>query len=402
MTIDIRKQIIIALLYFFFTACLGLFLRLFPIVNFSSTYKFIVHTHSHIALLGWVYTALISCINYLFIDKKNNDLFYKIFWVTQFTILGMMATFPFQGYALFSIIFTTLFLIASYWFIYYFFKNVKYNLKETISYKFIRFSLLLMLLSSIGPWVLGVVMATSGKTTMGYKIAIYFYLHFQYNGWFIFALLGFFFYVLEKKKINFSIKKSNQFLKWMQYSVFLTFFLSVLFTKPHFSFYLFGGIGSLLQIMAVFFFIKLLLPLKKIIIDKIRNRFTLVLLKISAFLFILKIVLQVISAFPYFVNLATQQLDFVIGYIHLTFLGVVSISLFSFLNEFNFIKLPKIGVNLFLLGFAISEILIFYKGFSTWLRWFFPNNYFIYLIIASACMPLGILYILIKNIHIKN
>ncbi len=401
MIISSKKQITIALLYFFFAACLGLFLRFFPVANFNATYKFIVHTHSHIALLGWVYTALISVIHHIYFDDKKKHRYSQLFWFTQFTIIWMLFTFPFQGYALYSIIFTTLFLLASYGFTFSFFKHIKPHLKTTISYKFIRFSLLLMLLSSIGPWVLGIIMASLGKTSVWYKIAIYFYLHFQYNGWFIFALFGFFFYFLEKNNINFNSKKSKQFFMLMKISVFLTFFLSVLFTKPPVYFYFLGGVGSILQIIGILLFIKLLQPIKRVIFGSIDTKLTAVLLKTSVFLFMLKIGLQAISAFPYFANLATQQLDFVIGYIHLTFLGVVSISLFAFLYEFKLLNFSKTGFYLFFTGFLTSEIFIFYKGFSTWLRWYFPDNYYSYLIIASSFMPLGILVILLKSSRVK-
>ena len=129
----------------------------------------------------------------------------------------------------------------------------------------------------------------------------------------------------------------------------------------------------------------------------LKYKITYTLLKISFSLFIIKIILQTISAFPYFAHLATQQLDFVIGYIHLTFLGVVSISIVALLNEFKLITLSKTGFNIFFLGFITSEILIFYKGFATWLRWFFLENYFIYLIIVSALMPIGIFFLFINS-----
>ncbi|MDD7913855.1 hypothetical protein [Polaribacter ponticola] len=69
-----KTQAFIALLYFLIAASLGIILRLFPVTNVSATYKFLVHTHSHIALLGWVYVALTSLIFHLFIknDVKKN------------------------------------------------------------------------------------------------------------------------------------------------------------------------------------------------------------------------------------------------------------------------------------------------------------------------------------------
>ncbi|MCK5867256.1 MAG: hypothetical protein KAG14_02565, partial [Mycoplasmataceae bacterium] len=106
----IKVQINIALGYFLIIALLGTLLRLFFVTNIPLHYKHIVHAHSHVALLGWIYTALTSLIYFCYlkehqIQKKYNTLF----WFTQVTIIGMLISFPIIGYALYSIIFSTLF-----------------------------------------------------------------------------------------------------------------------------------------------------------------------------------------------------------------------------------------------------------------------------------------------------
>ena len=131
---DLKPHIGIALVYFIMAALLGVLLRSFPLVEMPITYKFFLHTHSHIALLGWVYVALTTLIYKLFVQSPEKDKKYrKIFWFTQFTLVGMLLTFPFQGYALFSIVFSTLFLFASYWFFWFFKKHTKREYKKTNS-----------------------------------------------------------------------------------------------------------------------------------------------------------------------------------------------------------------------------------------------------------------------------
>ncbi len=56
--IDIKKHLQIALGYFLIIAFLGVLLRLFHIIDVPVNYRFMVHSHSHVALLGWLYTAL--------------------------------------------------------------------------------------------------------------------------------------------------------------------------------------------------------------------------------------------------------------------------------------------------------------------------------------------------------
>lgn len=61
----LKKQIIIGLGYFLLAATLGLLLRSFVVFDLPIDYKYIVHTHSHIALLGWVYVTLTTYL-YMF------------------------------------------------------------------------------------------------------------------------------------------------------------------------------------------------------------------------------------------------------------------------------------------------------------------------------------------------
>ena len=389
----------IALLYFFIAAALGLLLRLFPLIDMDVTYRYIVHTHSHIALIGWVYIALTVLIYHLLVEKtkKNKKKFKLLFLFTQLTILGMLVSFPIKGYALFSIAFSTLFLIASYWFYLFYRKTTKPLICSSYAIKFIHTSLLFMMLSSIGPWVLGIIMNTLGSNSPWYKNAIYFYLHFQYNGWFIFCLIGLFFLLVAHLKISISNKKSRLIYRLFTVSCFLTFFLSVLWMQPHPIIYIIAGIGAVLQAIALIKFIQIIKPiqpfLKKNLAPIVYRS-----LQFALLFFTLKITLQTISALPYFAALASQVISFVIGYLHLTFLGVVSLSLFAFLTYFKLIKLPPFWMYIYLTGFISSEVLIIYNGIATWMLFSNIENYFLYLLFFSVLMPIGILGILIPNL----
>ena len=249
--IAIRKHIILALGYFFLVALLGVVLRLFSFADVPAIFRFLVHTHSHVALLGWVYVGLTSLIYVLFLkDAGIAKVYRKIFWFTQFTILGMLLSFPFQGYALFSIIFSTLFLIASYFFAWMVFTKTPVKFRSRFSYKCIRTSLVYMIISSIGPWALGAIMSTLGSTSIWYKLAIYFYLHFQYNGWFVLALCGMLFFIAENNKLGISRRDFKSFFIYINIAIVLTFFLSVLWTQPNTIFYNLAGIGAVVQLFA--------------------------------------------------------------------------------------------------------------------------------------------------------
>ncbi|MEE9407444.1 MAG: hypothetical protein V3V28_05160 [Polaribacter sp.] len=394
--ISVKKQVLISLFYFLLAASLGILLRLFPVTDVNVTYKYIVHTHSHIALLGWVYVSLTSLIFHLFIKKEASKRYARVFWCTQFTIIGMLVSFPITGYALFSIIFSTLFLICTYWF-YAIFRNNYSGNKANYSYKFIYTSLLFMVFSSIGPWALGIIMTTLGNTSHWYKNAIYFYLHFQYNGWFIFCLLGIFFFVIEKNKIYFDEKIISSFYKWMVLSCIFTVFLSVLWIKPPTYIYVFALTGSTLQLLAAFKFQKIITHIK-FDISKELSPFIYRLIQFVYLLFIFKILLQFISSIPYFAELVSQVVDFVIGYLHLIFLGLVSLCLFVFLYYFKLLKLSKIYLKIYLSGFIVSEVLIIYKGFCNWQQISIFENYYLTLVIVSGLIPISLLGIFIQNL----
>ena len=396
----LKNHINLALGYFIIAALLGVLLRSFHSIEIPVTYKFIIHTHSHIALLGWVYMGLTTLLYKLFLKRKEVALKYRrIFWFTQFTLVGMLVTFPFQGYALFSIIFSTLFLFASYWFTGFFMKHIPASYKKTNSYKCVKFALWYMVLSSLGPWALGAIMNTLGATSIWYRLSIYFYLHFQYNGWMILGLLGVFIYVLERNDIEIPKVTFNRFFWWINLGIVLSFFLSTLWTKPHVFLYVIGGLGAILQIMA--FGILVMLGIRnKEKLFQILTPLQKNLLFIVAVLVGVKILLQLLTAFPYFADLAATITDFTIGYLHWTFLGVVTMALFLFFNYFKLLILPKPAIILYLIGFVFTEVMIFYKGMAAWGSLGIFESYFEVLALGSLVIPLSLILIWFTNIKV--
>ena len=119
-----KKHVFVCLLNFFVAALLGLALRYFFVQPMGVNYRFLTHAHSHIAMLGWVYLMLFVLFVQYFVPEKK-PIYTKLFWITQFAVLGMLFSFPFQGYAAVSITFSTLHIFCSYYFAYLIFKNHK-------------------------------------------------------------------------------------------------------------------------------------------------------------------------------------------------------------------------------------------------------------------------------------
>lgn len=116
----LHKHLRLAFVYFLLVALMGTLLRFGHLFPIPFQYRFMVHAHSHIALLGWVYTALTTLLCYCMLPSEVWIKYQRLFLVTQVTLIGMLFTFPFQGYAFLSIVFSTLFLLVSYvfaWFL---------------------------------------------------------------------------------------------------------------------------------------------------------------------------------------------------------------------------------------------------------------------------------------------
>lgn len=389
-----KRQLRIALLYFCIATVLGLLLRSFSMLSFDFNYRYVVHAHSHIALLGWVYVALTTLLHYGFAKDTSKKTYNWIFWATQITLVGMLLTFPFQGYALFSIIFSTLFLITSYIFTCHFWKNIAPAHKKSNALKCAKASLVYMVVSSLGPWALGIIMSTLGTQSIWYRLSIYFYLHFQYNGWMLLALLGLFLFALEQRGHIIPQKSFVLLFKAINIGIILTFFLSTLWTEPSAWLYVLGGVGAMVQIGAFLFFWTLTKNgIRKLSLTNLQSR----LLYTAVALTCIKLILQLITAIPYFARMASRYLDFTIGYLHLTFLGVLTLGLFFLVDYLGLLRMSKSSIAFYMVGFLLTETLIFFKGFSAWLQWKVFTGYALALILCSLFIFLGLMLILFNN-----
>tara|TARA_R110001592_G_scaffold32178_13_gene112890 strand:+ start:6743 stop:7951 length:1209 start_codon:yes stop_codon:yes gene_type:complete len=400
--LSLKNHSRLALIYFLLAALFGVVLRAFYTIEIPINYRFVVHGHSHIALLGWVYVALTTLIYKTYIDQAAFYSKYRyIFWFTQITIVGMLVTFPFMGYKVFSIIFSTLFLFASYGFTWFVLKHSKKELKDSNSFKCVKIAVGYMVLSSLGPWALGAIMSTLGTESVWYRMAIYFYLHFQYNGWMVLALIGLLLYLLEKNNIQLSKTVFNRFFWSFNLGVIFTFSLSTLWVKPSILFNVIGGLGSFIQISAIFLLAKYINS-KKGALKQLFSNFQFKLLATVSALLLIKMMLQLITSIPFFANLAATYIDFTIGYLHWTFLGVVTLSLFLLLDYYKLLHIPRAGYIVYITGFIVTEILIFYKGLAGLFNLQINDGYFLVLSLGSVLIPLSIIVILFTNLKVSQ
>jgi hypothetical protein len=374
-------------------------MRLDNVVDVGFNYKHFLHTHSHIAFLGWMYNALVLTLEYYFF-KAQKTKFNQIFWVTQLTILGMLCSFPFQGYAFWSISFSTLYLFASYWLIFEIFKQCKLvNFK--VSRTLLKAASVFLFLSSLGPFGLAIVMAKHLGHTMWNSISVFWFLHYLFNGFFFLLILAILLKEI-KDKVNTSSFKLTVISKVFILSVIPLYFSFILEFSENNIPLLLSIVGAMLQFVGLLFLYK---PLIKYI-NQIHNSFSKLIIWLFFIALNFKIIFQVlgnIDSIQTFVILSKSTV--VIGFIHLVMLGILSLFIFWFFSLYKIIiisKLFKIGLLIFILGISLSELTLFGQSLFIYFQQISILNYNLLLFIFSSLMPIGILIILIAFLKVKN
>lgn len=362
----------ISLGFFLIIALLGTLMRLSPFSSLLINYQHLLHAHSHVAFQGWIYTALFLLITKLYLSNQQiiNGKYLLQLKLTLFVILGIMFSFFFQGYGLFSILFSSLFQLLNYWFVFRFLRDIKKNdqiIKHSFSLKFIKVSLWMMLLSTLGPWAVGILSANGLGGSEYFNAALYFFLHFQYNGWFSFAVLGIFFFILEQKNISLQNKHLNFFYLLFTAAVIPSYSLSLLGMSFRSYFIAFGYISGAMQLFALYYLFKFLMANFQLI-KRIFNAWIFSLLKIVFIAFSIKMLLQIASVFPFLESFAFSNRYFIISYIHLVMIGFLSLLLIAIISQLSWINTSlfanKFGIALLAIGFIASEIILLLLGFG--------------------------------------
>lgn len=385
-------------------AAIGTFLRMkfvYPVelLNFENT----LHSHSHFAILGWLYNALYIAIVYIYVKDPIKQKKYNIlFWITQVSIVGMLFTFAWQGYATYSITFSTLHIFCSYVFIFFVLKDISSIKHETLSLKFIYGALFFLFLSSLGPWGLALVMLQGSAGTDIYKQIIYFYLHFQYNGWFIFALIGIWLKYYETKGAKFNEKTSAAAFNILFYSNVAAYTLSLLgFKLPSYVYWL-AIFTAFVQLVGLRYLYKLLFA-NEVRVFHDKKSIVHQLFRFSFFALFMKYLMQLISALPNIGDAAFLSREVTIGFIHLVMLGVISAGMLGWFAGFDLInsgnKWFKYGVHLFLASFVLSEVLLFYPALVIWFKISGISNYAAYMFVLSCGMLTGTIAVFIGSLR---
>lgn len=391
----------LAILNFLVLAAVGVILRykiLFPLPWVD--HKHLLHGHSHFAFAGWVSLALyVAIIHILQPGEKELKRFSQLLWMQQISSYGMLFTFPFMGYAAPSIGFSTFSILISFWFIWLVWRMIKTNTQLSFEKKWFYAGLISNAVSSLGTFALAYLMVNRIMHQSWYFGSVYFYLHFQYNGWFSFILLGLLFVYAAKWMNAEQVRTSNRFFYLLFAALVPAWFLSMLWMRlPDWMHYA-GITAALLQLLAIYLFCRLLFSMKHILQTAI-HPVTKWMWIISVFAFIIKIILQAFSAVPVLNQYAFGIRPIVIGFLHLVLLAFVSIFILGFMVQNQLISVEKKwarrGIWCFITGVLLNEIILMLQGIAA--ISFTDVPFSNYMLLATAVIIFsGLLFLVVQQ-----
>ena len=369
MKLNIKFWLKLSLLNLCIVATLGVLMRYK--IGFEFPYldqKHLQHSHSHFAFSGWVSHTLMTLMVY-YLQNKTADFqvnkYRKIIIANLIISYVMLVSFIIEGYGLFSIIASTASILISYVFGYYYIKDLRKIDSDLLSTYWFKAAIFFNIISSFGTFYLAYMMASKNIVQDYYLSSIYYFLHFQYNGWFFFGCMGLIFGFLNLKKSENPFYETSY--KLLAVACIPAYFLSTLWLDLPILLYILAVLAAIVQVFAWFKLLYILIPGKK---DFLKNFSPLLryILLIATVALSIKLLLQLGSTVPVISDLAFGFRPIVIAYLHLVLLAVISLFLLFYIyaNHLIFIsKRIKIGLFLFSIGVLLNELVLAVQGVAS-------------------------------------
>lgn len=351
---------------FFLVALLGVIMRYKILYSLPFLdQKHLQEAHSHFAFYGWITNVLyvlimhyISKVNPL-VKLRKYEYLIVINLAASFAMLG---TFIYGGYFWASIAASTAALLTSFVFCYFFIRD-SMKIQDASKIWFLA-GLFFAVISSAGVFNLAYMMSSKNINQDLYLASEYYFLHFQYNGFFIFTCIGLLLYSMKEAGSPISERK-NKLLFWLMFlGCFIGVGLSVLWMKLPAALFILIVIATLGQTAGAV-----------MIYDFVKKSWTNLVVKWSpmhrfvllfvGFAFAVKIALQLGSNIPAVNQFAFGFRNVVIAYLHLVLLMCIATFLVNEILATNFFTISKpllLGLKLFLLGIFLNEFLLGLMG----------------------------------------
>ncbi len=395
--IEIRtfcKETKLLLFNFLILALVGTLLRYLQThALYNISYKNLLEAHSHFAFSG---VLLLSCLTALrtSFSTINNSVSPKLFYVFLIESYMLLVVFVIYGYKAPGIVASMIYLFTTYYFACRVWLGIK-KMENRDTALFLQYAIFFMFFSSLALWCMGPLMALKFAGKPIYYNTVYFYLHFQYNGFFTFCVFALFCNKLSIENAFDDKRILRRNIHLFALATLLSYFISVLWCKPAFIIHCIAFAGALLQI---FVFVSTVLQVRK----SAHNKNSTFDIKSVIFIFFcIKFLMMFVITLPVFNFDIFANRHVIIGFLHLTFIGTIWLSYWYFIqreilnNTFDKIN----NMLLFFVFFLIYELLLFSSVINIPLftsRW---NNL---LLACSIGMTAGIFSMLISAVKNKS
>jgi len=398
-----RRWLAISFFNLLLVAALGVLMRYkiefhLPLVQ----QKYALHSHSHFAFSGWITQTLMVLMVHWLSTQLGEQVYKKYRWLlvaNLVTAYGMLVAFLLQGYGFFSISFSTLSIFVAYVFAATYWRQLNTIREKKLSHAWLKASLVFSVISSIGAFSLAYMMASKVNHQNLYLAAIYFFLHFQYNGWFFFAGMGLL--VAQLEKMGLDVKKLRRVFLLFVYACIPAYFLSVLWLRLPLAIYSVTVVAVLMQLAGWWWLVKWWVRHRPVIYANLPRRGR-VLLLLAALAFSIKLILQTGSVHPALSQLSYGFRPIIIGYLHLVLLAVTSVFMLGYIVSFKLIvpnKTFRSGTFIFVVGIMVNEVLLMIQGVAAFS--YLPIPYInIYLLVAAIILlsGAGLMFLGVKSV----
>ena len=327
--------------------------------------KHLQEAHSHFAFYGWITNVIyVLILNYMHkinaqIDLKKYEKLIVVNLIASFTMLG---AFLYGGYFWASIAGSTVALLCSFVFFFFFVRDAK-KIQDFSKLWFLA-GLFFAVISSVGVFNLGYMMMSKTATQDLYLASEYYYLHFQYNGFFIFSCIGFLLFSMKQAGSGIS-EKQNKLIFWLLFiGCVIGYGLSVLWMKMPVSIFAVIVVATIMQtIGAVLLFVFIKKNWTNLVLKwSAMHRFVLL---YAGFAFAVKIALQLGSTIPALNQFAFGFRNVVIAYLHLVLLMCIATFLINQILATHYFTITNkllMGFKLLLLGIFLNELILGLMG----------------------------------------
>lgn len=354
-----------------------------------------LHAHSHVAMLGWLFIGVVVCLLHDGGRGALTNRARRLLVGLQVAVVGMLLSFPIQGYGPVSITMSSVHLILGYGLLAILWRASKAWPTDG-SGALTRWAIGLFALSSVGVWAIPIIIATGNQGHEVYYWSVQFFLHFQFNGWFWFAAMALGARWAERNGFDLRIDRLTLSL-WV-ISAVLTYALAIAWSEPHPGVFATVSVAVALQVWAAVRTFRLLKRLKARAHDRIPS-WARVLIGVALVSMALKVLVQAAVAVPQVAVMALTVRHYVMGFIHLNTLATMTMLLLAYAVVHGWCllrsKAERIGLALIIAGVVLSELLLFTQGSFFWFGWGMISGHYWHLFLASVLIPVGVGMLLI-------